>query len=168
MSEPKEIEETNGEESESQYLVVDPDDYQKTKKLEAIHRAKRSVMEAQENRIELIPRLGDKFYKKGTNKYKEELARRTANYGSELMPLIEEGIEHGTIDDDDLNTQQSTQLSSFNVIDFIKWNGRLKAKGERQYPPEENTLAVYRQLERIQQKLGLGVDLDEQKGPAEI
>ena len=171
MSEtPQDTEHVNVEEStdEKNVFVVDPDDYQKTKKLEIIHNTKQEVLNVRKNRTELILELGDQFRDDGFEVYEREFARTVAQYGSELLPLIEEGIENGTLSEEDLTTRVSPEHTEMDLLRFVRRGGQIKWNGEIEYAPELNSLAIYRQLDRIQRKLGLGLELQEDKGPASI
>jgi hypothetical protein len=171
MTETPEEAATVEEPDESKYLVVDPDDYQTTKKLESIYKTKQQVLNIRENRGDIIKDMSDNFSTKqrtGLDMYSQRLSQAVAQYGSELLPLIEEGLEKGTLSEDDLVVSLSEERLDVNVVHFVKYDGRHKHNGEFINLPEPNSLAVYRQLERIQRRLGLGLDIEEQKGPAEI
>lgn len=155
-------------EEENDILVVDPDDYQKTKKLELIHKTKEEVLNVRRNRSKLIGELAERFRGNGVETYQRELGRTVAQYGSELLPLIEEALENGTLEEEDLESQMAPEYKKLDVLEFIQLDGQIHLKGDIDYPPEPNTMAVYRQLDRIQRKLGLGLDLQENKGPANI
>lgn len=171
MTETPEESITVEESDETKYLVVDPDDYQKTKKLESIYRTKQEVLKVRDNRGDIIKDMRDTFSTKnrtGRDMYSQRLAQAVAQYGSELLPLIEEGLKKNTLSEDDLVVSLSEERLDVDVVQFIKYDGRHEYNGELTNLPEPNSLAVYRQLERIQRKLGLGLDIEEQKGPAEI
>lgn len=154
---------------ESQYLVVDPDDYQKTKKLELIHSSKSDVLKVRRKRMSLIREYHNEFRgKEGLDMYTQRLAQAVSQYGSELLPLIEEAKSNGTLTNDDLEVTLTPVEGSFELIYFIQMDGRVRIDDEPQVPPEATVMSVYRQLDRIQRKLGLGLDIVEDKGPAEI
>lgn len=165
-----EVEETDEDRS---LLVVDPDDYQKTKRLKTINETKQDVIKIRRDREDWISKLGDQFGsvrtgKKGVDFYAGKLGMAVAQYGSELLPLIEEGLEKGVLGEGDVTAQITEDKKKMDILRYIKYDGRIEIEGEIQYPPEPNALAVYRQLNRIQRKLGLGLELEEDKGPAEI
>ena len=54
------------------------------------------------------------------------------------------------------------------IREVIELEGRVMANGEYQAIPRRFQKKIYRQLERIERKLGLGLDLEEDKGPANI
>jgi len=170
MSETPQTGQVEVEESseEKNVFVVDPDNYQKTKKLEIIHNTKQEVLNVRKNRSELILELEENFRDDGIKVYQRKLARTVAQYGSELLPLIEEGLENGTLEKDDLTSQLSPEHVEMDVLTFIQMDGRIDYKDDLEYLPERNSLAIYRQLDRIQRKLGLGLELQEDKGPASI
>jgi len=154
---------------ETSYFVVDPDDYQRTKKLEMIHKAKQEVLKYRRDRPKLIEDYDGTYSgEKGIDIYRHSLAQAVAQYGSELLPLIEESVDNGILEDDDLTTQMSPEHTELDLIYFIQMDGRVKYNDKVDIPPEPNIMAMYRQLDRIQQKLGLGLEIEEDKGPAEI
>lgn len=174
MSEPQE-ETVKVEESkeETNYLVVDPDDYQRTKKLENIHNAKKEILKVRSKRMKLVKRYSEDFSsrhsgKTGLDVYQQKLAQTVAHYGSELLPIIEEGLDKNTLDESDLEVELSPNHSECDLLLFIEFDGRIKPDDELRVAPEINSMAMYRQLERIERKLGLGLDIEEQKGAAEI
>jgi len=155
--------------SETDYLVVDPEDYQKTKKLEQIHKTKQEVLDVRSNRMKLIKDYDDDFESgQGREVYEHRLAQSVAQYGSEILPLIEEALERDTLTKEDLQVRVSPNHIECELIYFIEMDGRIRHDGEIKTAPETNAMAMYRQLERIERKLGLGLDIEEQKGPAEI
>jgi len=160
MSEaPQDTEHVELEESpdESSVFVVDPDDYQKTRKLKAINDAKDHVRKLRK----------DKPNRAKSKEWQGIHARTTeavAMYGSELLPLIEDALDQGLLDEEDLETEYGS------LRDFITYEGRLPnhEKEEFQEPKPFVYMAFYRQLERIQRRLGLGLELREDRGPANI
>jgi hypothetical protein len=157
MSEKMEIEEP---EEENNVFVVDPDDYQKTRKLKAINDAKDHV---QKLRRDMPPRAK----KKEWSGIHARTAEAVAMYGSELMPLIEDALDRGILEEEDLETEYCS------VRTFVHFDGHLPEsdsgeKVEFKDAKPVHYMTVYRQLDRIQRKLGLGLQLQEDKGPAEI
>jgi hypothetical protein len=157
MSEKMEIEEAD---EENNVFVVDPDDYQKTRKLKAINDAKDHV---QKLRQDMPPRAN----KKEWSGIHARIAEAVAMYGSELMPLVEDALDRGILEEDDLETEYCS------VKEFVHFNGRLAdsvsdEEIELEHAKPVHYMTVYRQLDRIQRKLGLGLELQEDKGPAEI
>jgi len=160
MSEsPRDTEEVKLEEEsdEKNVFVVDPDDYQKTRKLKAINDAKDYVRKRRKETPETAS-------SKEWGGIHLRNAEAVAMYGNELLPLIEDAVDQGILEEEDLETQFCS------VREFIAYDGRV--------PDHENEelldakpqiyMAFYRQLERIQRKLGLGLELREDKGPASI
>jgi hypothetical protein len=169
-SEKVEIEEA---EKEKNVLVVDPDDYRKTQKLKAIQEAKDRYREYTLNRSERYSELSD-TWDNPKEAMEHEEATALAMYGSELLPLIEEGIDKGAISEESLKVE--TDVISARLLDkpemdireIVDLQGRVWAKDEKQAIPRRYQKRVYRQLERIERRLGLGLDLEEDKGPANI
>ena len=160
MSEaPQDTEHVELEESpdEKNVFVVDPDDYQKTRKLKAINDAKDHVRKLRQ----------DQPYKAGQKEWQgiyTRTAEAVAMYGSELLPLIEDALDQGLLDEEDLETEFGSLRT------FIIYDGRLPnhEKEEFQEPKPVVYMTFYRQLERIQRRLGLGLELREDRGPASI
>jgi len=156
MSEKMEIEEP---EEENNVFVVDPDDYQKTRKLKAINDAKdhvRKLRQEQPNRAKSKEWQG----------IHARISESVAMYGSELMPLIEDALEQGILKEEDLKTDFG------DLRTFVRYDGRMPNddgdETELKQPTPPAFMTFYRQLDRIQRKLGLGLELQEDKGPAEI
>jgi hypothetical protein len=154
-------------------LVVDPDDYRKTKKLKAIQEAKDRYREFTLNRSKRYSELVDIWDnpKKAMN-HQEVTA--LAMYGSELLPLIEEGMKKGAISEEDLKVETNALVDRLldkpymDIREVIELEGMIVANDEYQSIPRKFQKKIYRQLERIERKLGLGLDLEEDKGPANI
>jgi len=164
MSETRQTEQVEVEEpsEEKNVFVVDPDDYQKTKKLKAIHNARDHVLDVRMNRQDNIDHY-DKFSGPWYEAYHLHLAETVASYGHEVMPIIEEAKEEGVIDDDLLSIE-----GPIHILEFIYTEGRVEEDGEMTVPSPVKTMAVYRQLDKILRELGLGLSFEEDQGPAEI
>lgn len=154
MSEKMETEEP---EEENNVFVVDPDDYQKTRKLKAINDAKDHV---QKLRRDMPATAG----KKEWGGIHARVSEAVAMYGNELMPLIEDALEQGILEEEDLETEYGSLRT------FVRFDGHLPDPESETFKDCKSIhyMAFYRQLDRIQRKLGLGLDLQEDKGPAEI
>jgi len=158
------VEELEEPSEEKSLIVVDPENYQRTKKLQQIHETKKEVLKVRQSRAELIPELSDRFIDDGLSVYQRHLARTVAQYGSELYPLIEESLERGILAEEDL----TIEYTETDLLSFIESDGHVRYDGEIEHCQEPHTMAFYRQLEKIQRKLGLGLEIEESKGPAEI
>jgi hypothetical protein len=159
MSETPQTEQVEVDEStdEKNVFVVDPDDYQKTRKLKAINDAKDYVRKRRQDEPETA----------GSDEWQGihyRTAEAVAMYGSELLPLIEDALDQGILEEDDLETEYGS------LREFITFDGRIPdhEREELADPKPYIYMAFYRQLERIQRKLGLGLQLQEDKGPASI
>jgi predicted DNA-binding protein YlxM (UPF0122 family) len=159
-------------EDEPSLYVVDSENYQKTKKLEAIYRAKQEVMKVRRNRHDLIDKLGDRYSEQGIEVYKHKLAQAVAEYGSELLPIVEDIAEVGGIEEEDVMVNCLSAQGKVTIGQFIDLDGKVPDQsGERtttKSPREDDIMRFYRQLGRIQRKLGLGLDIEEESQPAEI
>jgi hypothetical protein len=145
---------------EHELFVVDPDDYQETKKLETIYRAKKHVHNVREN-YDNVSTRSDKTH------WESLLAKSIADYGSELLPLIEDALEEGLIDSEDVDFRNRGDGNA-SVVEFIIQDGGIVEDQERRRPTPAESMAAYRQIERIQRELGLGLDIEEDTGPAQI
>ncbi len=163
------------EENSNNVVVVDPDDYQKTQKLKAIDRAKKEYKKVKRNKTEEVEKL--ERWQNPLEAYRSIRARRLADYGSELLPLLEEAIESGTLEESDLTCDLGRGNSSVKVDRFVRNGGNVyeddgltlpRTDGEFGPAPLIICDSVYRQFERLERKLGLGLELEENKGPAEI
>ena len=158
------------EENSDSIVVVDPDDYQKTQKLKAINEAKKEYRRYKREKTEILQEL-EETWEDPVEAYKLERGMRLAEYGTELMPLIEEGLEKGVLTEEDMKCSRLLGDSStdIDVRKVVRTRGReFNKDGEMEPIPTLNSDEVYRQLERIERKLGLGLELQEDKGPAEI
>jgi len=161
------------EEEADNLIVVDPEDYHKTQKL-------KSIQESKEYYKSFIANESGKYkeMKESWSNPKEAFdAKRSealALYASELLPIIEEAIEKGGLSEEDVQVETDRLVEnlldkSYLDIRFIADNrGRILVNGEAQALPESYQLRVYRQLERIERKLGFGLEIQTDKGPAEI
>jgi hypothetical protein len=138
-------------------VVVDPDDYQKTRKLKAINDAKDHVRKLRRDRPDQV---GQKEWRT----INARTAEAVAMFGNELVPLIEDALEQGLLGEEDLETEYGSLMT------FIHCDGLLpnREEEELQNPKRPAYMSFYRQLERIQRKLGLGLELREDKDPASI
>ncbi|NMJ92755.1 hypothetical protein GLT81_00670 [Nanohaloarchaea archaeon] len=151
-----ESEKTIVDEEDSNVFVVDPEDYQKTQKIKSINRARMNVLEHRKK----TPNTAGSNEWKGIN---ARLAETVADYGNELLPLIEDALEEDILDEDDLESELC------NIVEFIMLNGRTRDEsGELEEPNPSYSMSVYRQLGRIERKLGLGLELETESEPAII
>lgn len=142
---------------DAEITVVDPDDYQKTRKLKALNDAKDHVRSMREG----APETASSQQWEG---FHARVAEAVAMYGNELLPLVDDAIEQGLLDEDELLTDNGS------VRQFIKQDGRTINPDNGEYVTcrPERYMEFYRHLERLQRKLGLGLELEEQKEPASI
>jgi hypothetical protein len=154
QDEPIEVEEST---EEKNVFVVDPEDYQKTRKLKAINDAKDYVRKRRKDE----PEVAGQSEWQGIH-YRN--AEAVAMYGNELLPLIEDAIEQGTLEENDLETRHG------HIREFIAYDGQIPdhEKEEMKDPDPTVYMTFYRQLQRIERKLGLGLELQEEKEPASI
>jgi hypothetical protein len=155
------------EENSDSIVVVDPDDYQKTQKLKAINEAKKEYRKYKRQKSEILQELTEQWIN-SEEVYDSERGMRLAEYGTELMPLIEEGLEKGALTEEDMKCSLGDGFREIDVRKVVTNGGRVFKDGEMEPIPTLNSDEVYRQLERIERKLGFGLELETDKGPAEI
>jgi len=144
-------------EEEANIMVADPEDYQKTRKFRAISDAKERVRKKRDDE----PPTASTDEWKGIH---ARTAEAVAIYGTELLPLIEEGLEKGILNESDLDTKHG------HIMEFIECDGRFVDHEDEEVtsPKPYEYMAVFRQLQRIERELGLGPSLEEEQPPAEI
>lgn len=150
----------DADEDNAEFLVVDSEDYQQTKNLEAIFKAKKQVRQLTQD-----PEWIERDSSAAKRQYNKKLCYAVCYYGSELLPLIEEAIENEIISED------MTQLSWGAIQDYVTSNGHIpKNKDEDEWIRAKplQSMAVYRQLRRIERKLGLGIEIEKETEPAQI
>jgi hypothetical protein len=149
-------------------IVVDSDEYRKTQKLRSIQDAKDHFTDLRQNRSDRLDDLSSDW-QNYHDVYEEELATAISLYVSELMPLIEEALSTEALDEQELHI--STARAPYHTIDIrevARKSGKAHIGGEEMFVPAPVCQQVYRQSERLERKLGLGLDLEPDKGPAEI
>ena len=165
--EPEAEPKVKAEENSDRIVVVDPDDYQKTQKLKAIEEAKREYRRYKRKRGQILVEF-DEYWKDAKEAYQSEKAMRIAEYGTELMPLIEAGLEEGVLTEGDVKCNLGNCPREVNIKELVRNGGLVLIDGEHRPIPTLLGDEVYRQLERVERKLGLGLELETDKGPAEI
>jgi hypothetical protein len=150
-------------------VVVDPEDYKRTQKLKAIERCKEEYRKYLRKRHEEVDSLGEKW-SNPEEAYRSHLGTLVAAYGDELIPLVEEALEKDAIDESCLILETGPGLSAdIDVRDVCRYEGNVMTQDQGiVVPPRRVISAVYRQLERVEKELGLGVNLEVDQGPAEI
>lgn len=186
-SEPVKVASESDDEIPEVY-VSDPEDYLRNRRLKEIHDAKQKVREERQKAAEEPDKESDRA-----------VAGAVATYGAELLPLIEDAQEKGTI------TENDAEIGLETIQEFIHRQGWLlnpdwieaKERGEgtiqddgsikitiaegtrlepgRSKSIPKRTLAtvtvsmrVYQDLARLQRKIGGGLSLEENQGPASI
>jgi len=144
-----------GEAEDTKLYIADPDDYARTRKLKALSDAKAHVRKLRNDR----PGRATDDEWSGLN---ARLAEAVASYGHELLPLLEEAEDNGILGDSDYYTNTGRKLD---VRNLIYTDGRVKQLGkddEFTHPPPSEAMAVFRHLQKLERKLGLGLELEEQ------
>ena len=94
--------------------------------------------------------------------------------GSELLPLIEMGLEKGGLSESDMKIEVDGGAYKYfdgkemDIRDIIESQGKVNFQGEVEVLPRYFQQKIYRQFERIEQKLGIGLEIEEEKDPAKI
>lgn len=165
--EPTSVEITGNEDT---VVVVDSDNYRETQKLKAIQECKDHFRETNRNEIRIKNSLSIPKSSKGEEKhFRRCLTGAIVDYISELIPIVEEAKQNGTIIESDIEFTPSQINRTATLKDLARVNGMIsvdESTTERLTPNDCRTL--YRQCETIERKMGLGLDLEEDKGPAEI
>lgn len=162
-----EIGEENISTDSTTVVVTDSEDYGRTQKLKHIYRAKESVQEMRRNQEELVREYNDYWHQThGREVYRRELSKSVAEYGSELLPVVEQAVEQEQLGKLDLQSDRF----GIDIRDFITTDGHQVDRSEESSEPYGiiKTLDVYRCLNNLLRDLGLGLQLEEEKGPAEI
>lgn len=146
--EPEPVDETD---EPAKLYVADPDDYAKTRKLKALNDAKANVRRTRQDR----PATATSKEWGGLN---QQLAQAVASYGHELLPLLEEAEAAGTIDGDDYSTRGNVDVRT-----YITTDGHVMEEIGTEYetPGPARSMSVYRQLQTLERKIGLGPSLEE-------
>lgn len=165
--EPEAEPKVKAEENSDNIVVVDPDDYQKTQKLKAIEEAKKEYRKYKRSRGRILVEF-DEYWRDPKEAYQSERAMRIAEYGTELMPLIEAGLEEGVLTEGDMKCSLGNGSREVNIKEIVRNGGLVWIDGEHKPIPTLLGDEVYRQLERIERELGLGPKLELDKEPAEI
>ena len=161
------------DEESSNIFVVDPEDYSKTRKLKSIQEAKDHYKSFIVEENEWNERLHNQ-YVNGKEAYQRQRAEALAMIGSELLPLIEMGLEKGGLSESDMKIEVDGGAYKYfdgkemDVRDIIESQGKVNFQGEVEVLPRYFQQKIYRQFERIEQKLGIGLEVEEEKDPAEI
>jgi hypothetical protein len=157
---------------EPKMYVVDSEEYQKTKKLQSIYEAKKEFRNVWYNKEDNIERLKDTYYTdnhkqgEGMRLYRGHLADILAMYGSELSPIIRDAVDAGLLEQDDLEVELETDQ---NLLQLTRKKYQIKDDKDGWRTLRCSCLLdVFRTYERVQRKLGLGLDIEEETEPAII
>jgi hypothetical protein len=139
---------------DAKLYVADPDDYAKTRKLKALSDAKAEVRKVRNNQ----PNTASRNEWQGIH---ARLADSVASYGHELLPLLKAAEEAGKIHNGDYFADGGYGKTDVRV--FIKTDGQLETPDGDDFetPPPHMSMLVYRHLQTLERKLGLGLSLEE-------
>jgi hypothetical protein len=153
------------EESDREAFVIgDPEEYQKKKKLQSIYKRRERILKLSEDRTKLVEEYGSTYRETGKDIWKGEYATACAEYGNELLPLITDAIEKGELDGSLMHMDEG----NIDIYHFIVSQGKRHTGDDLETPEPFVVMNIYRRLDNIMRELGLGLNLEEQKGPAEI
>jgi hypothetical protein len=143
-----------GEAEDTKLYIADPDDYARTRKLKALSDAKGHVRKLRND----MPTTANKREWNGIH---ARLAEAVASYGHELLPLLEEAEDNGIIGDGDFYTNTGHKRD---VRNLIYTDGRVGDPAEEEVgvPAPHESMAIFRHLQKLERKLGLGLELEEQ------
>lgn len=155
MSRSDDAEPVDETDETAEIYVADPDDYAKTRKLKALNDAKSYVRKVRNDR----PALAKDKEWEGEN---VRLAEAVASYGHELLPILEAAQDAGIIGDGDFYTNVQ---GKDDVRTLIRTDGRIKTPGGDDFmvPPPHRAMTIYRHLQSLERRLGLGLQLDEKQ-----
>ena len=170
ISDNKSIEKEDDD--EQSLYVVDSDEYQKTKKLESIYQSKKEYKKIRSNRSKIIQKYTG-IYRDPKGSYYQQLASSLAMYGSELSPIIEDALKEGLLIEDDLKIESVSGNDQWDILELIKFDCCVEGdfiSEEGKYTPlgDKNLNHIFRHLEKIQRKLGLGLEIESETDPAQI
>jgi hypothetical protein len=147
MNETESQQANDDDETTEQIVVADADEYNQSRRLKSIHKARDDVREAYRN----VTR--GRAPGREHRETREELATAVAFYGMELEPLMNEADWDGEIDKGPWPDVQ-TFIATAPLIPPSKedsWN----------YIPDQLSMAVFSRLNEFAREAGLGVDLDD-------
>lgn len=152
----------------NEVVIIDSEDYRKTQKLKSIQETKDHYRETKRNKHSIEDEL-DEYLINPYETYNIQLVSAVVDYISELMPLIEEAQQSGTLTHSDLRVSLQSVDEEARITDIVRCHGDIQtSEGETRSIEPRDTTAVYRQGERIERMLGLGLELEEDKGPAQL
>lgn len=133
---------------DTKLYVADPDDYAKTRKLKALADAKERVRKQRDDWPDTAsPTEWEALH--------QRLSEAVAMYGTELMPLLDEAERNGTLVDDDF------WVEDMDVRNFVHNDGLIldNTGAEVEKPHPVVSMRIFRHLQKLERKLGLGLDL---------
>ncbi len=148
--EPEPLEETDAEETE--LLVVDPEDYNRTQRLKEIHRAR-------ENVLDTVSNAPGRATSTKHHEHDYQVGKAVSMYVLELEPLIRKAIDAGALDEDLITfpaERKSGETEFDTIFDFAFCFGKTE-KGD---PHRALSMMVFRHANRIMMELGLELELD--------
>jgi len=89
------------------------------------------------------------------------------------MLIIEDALREGLLIEDDLKIESVTGNEQWDILKLIKFDCCIEGdfiSEEGKYTPlgDKNLNHIFRHLEKIQRKLGLGLEIESETDPAQI
>jgi hypothetical protein len=135
-----------------------PDEYAKTKKLEAIYRRKQHF-------DNLVSRIHDRDEK---TPLLPEMTLSLWQYANELMPVIRAGLENDVITKDDLCLGGDLDGDVFDFVLTRTFPDDVTMSDSTGYPIGPALLEMYRVLTEVQNQLGIGLSIDSSSPPMQL
>lgn len=166
MSESQDLDvDIENAEDDTTVVVTDSENYGETQRLKQVYNLRSNVQELVMNKHQLAKEYDDHWGNKmGHEIFTENLANTIALYGSELLPIFD-SIEQ--ISEEDYNVT-ITKDKSVDIRLFVDKDGMRAKDGEVEAYPTLFSMAVFRRLNELVEKSGLGVETESETEPASI
>jgi hypothetical protein len=152
-------------EDDTTVVVTDSENYGETQRLKQIYKLRSRVQDLKMNKSELSKEY-DEYWsnKRGWEVFDEDLSSTVALYGSELLPVFD-SIEQ--IAEEDYKVE-ITEDKSVDIRLFVNKDGKRVKDGKVEAYPSLFSMSVYRRLNELVEKSGLGLETESETEPASI
>jgi hypothetical protein len=166
MSESQDLDvDIENAEDDTTVVVTDSENYGETQRLKQIYKLRSKVQDLKMNKNELSKEYDDYWSnRRGWEIFEEDLAGTVALYGSELLPLFN-SIEQITEEDYKVTISKG---KSVDIRLFVDKDGNRVNDGQVEAYPSLFSMAVYRRLNKLVEKSGLGLETESETEPASI
>jgi len=152
-------------EDDTTVVVTDSENYGETQRLKQIYKLRSKVQDLKMNQNELSKEYDDYWSnRRGWEIFEEDLANAVALYGSELLPLF---YSIDQISEEDYKVTVS-EGNSVDIRFFVDKDGMRKNEGEVGAYPSLFSMSVFRRLNELVEKSGLGLETESETEPASI